>query len=250
MPSTAASHNSIAFADAELSIPLPLSLSLSSSSPAPSRSKADQIEEMSSSGQKQEYLHPYSHPYPYPYPYPSLSKEEDTRDSIQYQSEQLKIPPRQSPYRFTDDREHKLRIVEKLGTVSFALQSEVSYKSRLKVKTDRHHKRSSAAVGYTASSINSGTGTGTGTGTRTGTGMGDEKNKEITTKETKGATSAVQWLNDAQLAELSTSELEAVMDTYLLKVMKQMVQVLSELFLTYKNPKFISLYSILHSALS
>ena len=40
---------------------------------------------------------------------------------------------------------------------------------------------------------------------------------------------AFQWLDDAQLAELSTAEVEDVLDRYLLSVVQQLVQVYSKL---------------------
>ena len=138
---------------------------------------------------------------------------------------QQAISTQQSAYQFADDkeREHKLRIVERLGTVSFALQSEVSSEIQQKLKTDRH-RRHSSVTGSVTSSHHAGAGIGSGPGCL----LGEDRNIGMVTKETKTAGSTVQWLSDAELAQLSTTELEEVMDKYLLSVMKQMVQVRKE----------------------
>ena len=140
---------------------------------------------------------------------------------------QQTISTQQSAYQFADDkeREHKLRIVERLGTVSFALQSEVSSEIQQKLKTDRH-RRHSSVTGSVTSSNHAGAGAGIGSGP--GCLLGEDRNIGMVTKETKTAGSTVQWLSDAELAQLSTTELEEVMDKYLLSVMKQMVQVRKE----------------------
>ena len=142
-----------------------------------------------------------------------------------YHHDAERIQTEQSVYQFADDkeREHKLRIVERLGTVSFALQSEVSSEIQQKLKTDRH-RRHSSLTGTVTSSNQSGSGSGCF--------LGEDRNKGMVSKETKTAGSTVQWLSDAELAQLSTIELEEVMDKYLLSVMKQMVQVRSEVGFT------------------
>ena len=120
-----------------------------------------------------------------------------------------------------------MRIVERLGTVGSALQSEVAAGSQYLKGTNR--ATSTEQLIYQETRSIQGINTNIKSEDYKISAKEDtESNKERGT-EGRDSTSPVlafQWLDDAQLGVLTTAELEDVMDRYLISVVQQLVQVL------------------------
>lgn len=150
------------------------------------------------------------------------------------------------------DKEHKIRIVERLGTVKYALGQEdpagwhhapggfaalqsaalggaLPYSPR---SSPRPFDMSSSGPGTGSASGSSNTGhplqgdvsmTGAGSASGAGGGVGGAGGGPGGGAGLAGG-DAVQWLDDQELSELSTEELEVLMDRYIMEVVKQLVQ--------------------------
>jgi hypothetical protein len=131
----------------------------------------------------------------------------------------------QSPHNI-DNREHKIRIVERLSNVSSALQSDVITMNAMNQD------------GVSTSSAQTITAMNTGEApivdplsprfrltASPNTTFSDTINGTVVGSDYAGATD--QWLDDAQLALMSTTDLEKLTERYLMSVVKQLVQLAS-----------------------
>ncbi len=110
------------------------------------------------------------------------------------------------------DKEHKIRIVEKLGTMKYALTHEdTSPNSASLLSPPSHDENASASV-----SSNPGRGL-----------IRSHSHSQLndgTDATSNPHSDSVKWLDDQELSELSTEELEVLMDRYIMVVVKQLVQ--------------------------
>ena len=134
----------------------------------------------------------------------------------------------QDPYHF-DSRECKMRIVERLGTVGSALQSEVAAGCQHLKGTNRAAS-TDHLIYPDKGSIQDSNATANANSEAYKLSIKEdiEKNKErgMEGRDSISPVPAFQWLDDAQLGVLTTAELEDVMDRYLISVVQQLVQVL------------------------
>lgn len=106
------------------------------------------------------------------------------------------------------DKEHKIRIVEKLGTMKYALT---------------HEEPPIGSAGLTALSLDTNGAPVAGyTGRLTPRGQAAPSFAEGA--DHHGPHDGVKWLDDQELSEMSTEELEVLMDRYIMVVVKQLVQ--------------------------
>eukprot|EP01032_Pedospumella_encystans_P014775 gene14775-16944_t len=109
------------------------------------------------------------------------------------------------------DKEHKIRIVEKLGTMKYALTHEDTSPNSASLFSPLAHDEhapgvaSHAVRGLTRSHSHS--------------QLTDGADAPSNTHA-----DSVKWLDDQELSELSTEELEVLMDRYIMVVVKQLVQ--------------------------
>lgn len=182
-----------------------------------------------------EYILPLPLPLPMPSPSPlPLVQKSDVRlIELEKRNQELLgqlsslLPSvrvrHQDPYHF-DSRECKMRIVERLGTVGSALQSEVAAGSQ--------HLKGTNRATSTDQLIYPDTGTIQNPHTAieecklvVKDDAAKSKDKGMECRESVSPVPAFQWLDDAQLGVLTTAELEEVMDRYLISVVQQLVQV-------------------------
>ena len=180
-------------------------------------------------------------------------------------------------YQHVDSRERKMRMVERLGTVYYAMQSDNGSGRTITDSSSSSGSGSGRLISHSSSSGGGGnkqvqemnftmnrteivvTKDSQWEGEKFGNNRdkikergekNSEKNREIRGNGDNGqnnvdksqdkdgenrvvksakvgmvGTVGVTWLDDCQLAQLSTSELEDVMDRYLLSTVKQLVQV-------------------------
>jgi hypothetical protein len=148
----------------------------------------------------------------------------------------------QDPYHF-DSRECKMRIVERLGTVGSALQSEVAAGSQHLKGTNR--ATSTDQLIYPDS----------GTIQNPHTAIEECKlivKDDVEKSKDRGVESvspvpAFQWLDDAQLGVLTTAELEEVMDRYLISVVQQLVQVSEHCIICIETALTAAAFIVLHN---
>lgn len=129
----------------------------------------------------------------------------------------------QDPYHF-DSRECKMRIVERLGTVGSALQSEVAAGSQHLKGTNRATSTDQLIYPDSGTIQNPHT-TIEGCKLIVKDDVEKSKDRGVECRESVSPVPAFQWLDDAQLGVLTTAELEEVMDRYLISVVQQLVQV-------------------------
>jgi hypothetical protein len=147
------------------------------------------------------------------------------------------IVRRASPLRGADgfnnsdfDKEHKIRIVEKLGTMKYALGHEDG--------AGHHHMTGVPSLGLQLSTHSHLSGamqitprgsprfhdSSQSSGFSATGGVAYTAHSEGVTWPGLSSSDAVKWLDDQELSELSTEELEVVMDRYIMEVVKQLVQ--------------------------
>lgn len=120
-----------------------------------------------------------------------------------------------------------MRIVERLGTVGSALQSEVAAGSQYLKGTNRATSTDQLIYPETCSLQGSNTNVKREDyGISAKEDVGSNKERGIEGGDSISPVPAFQWLDDAQLGVLTTAELEDVMDRYLISVVQQLVQVL------------------------
>ena len=109
------------------------------------------------------------------------------------------------------DKEHKIRIVEKLGTMKYALAHDEALQNG-----------ASSSSSPNDGSIPSGWSSARGLTPRLPgySGIASTEGGEHAVVSTDG----VKWLDDHELSELSTEDLETLMDRYIMVVVKQLVQ--------------------------
>lgn len=182
-----------------------------------------------------EYILPLPLPLPMPSPSPlPLVQKSDVRlIELEKRNQELLgqlsslLPSvrvrHQDPYHF-DSRECKMRIVERLGTVGSALQSEVAAGSQHLKGTNRATSTDQLIYPDTGTIQNPHT---TIEECKLVVNDDAEKSKDrgMECRESVSPVPAFQWLDDAQLGVLNTAELEEVMDRYLISVVQQLVQV-------------------------
>ena len=109
------------------------------------------------------------------------------------------------------DKEHKIRIVEKLGTMKYALTHEdTSPNSASLLSPLAHDEHAPGAASYAVRGL---------TRSHSHSQLTDGTDAPSNTHA-----DSVKWLDDQELSELSTEELEVLMDRYIMVVVKQLVQ--------------------------
>ena len=116
------------------------------------------------------------------------------------------------------DKEHKIRIVEKLGTMKYALAHDDA------LSNNAHNSHSAQGANSDAS---------TGMHISTGGGLSSvmarnsprlHSANSFSLGDSGSGEAPVEWLDDQELSQLSPEELEVLMDRYIMVVVKQLVQ--------------------------
>lgn len=134
-----------------------------------------------------------------------------------------------------------MRIVERLGTVGSALQSEVAAGSQYLKGTNRATSTDQLIYPETRSIQGSNTNIKSEDyrmSAKEDTGSNSNKERGTEGRDSISPVPAFQWLDDAQLGVLTTAELEDVMDRYLISVVQQLVQVLCFNTASYRTKLF------------